>query len=63
MIRHRLQQRLIVEFLKQRREDQHVNVMEKSKCLAEKVLTEEVEGRKPQGCSPALLPLLDPAFF
>ena len=48
-IRHRLQQRSIVEVVKERRENWWVKVMEKTGSLAELVLTGELEGRRPRG--------------
>ena len=48
-IRRRLQQRSIVEVVKERRESWWVTVMDKTGGLAEKVLTGELEGRRPRG--------------
>ena len=47
-IRHRLQQRSIVEVVKERRGNWWVKVMDKMGSLAEKVLTGELEGRRPR---------------
>ena len=48
-IRHRLQQRSIVDVVRERRESWRVKVMEKSGRLAERVMAGEVEGRRPRG--------------
>ena len=48
-IRRRLQQRSIVEVVKERREKWQAKVMEKTGSLVEKVMTGEVEGRRPRG--------------
>ena len=48
-IRRRLQQRSIVEVIKERSEKWWAKVMEKTGSLVEKVITGEVEGRKPRG--------------
>ena len=48
-IRRRLQQRSIVEVIKERSEKWWAKVMAKTGSLVEKVITGEVEGRKPRG--------------
>ena len=48
-IRHRVQQRSIVDVVRERRESWRVKVMEKSGRLAERVMAGEVEGRRPRG--------------
>ena len=48
-IRHRLQQRSIVEVVKERIEIWRAKVMEKTGSLVEKVMTGEVEGRRSRG--------------
>ena len=48
-IRHRLQQRSIVDVVRERRESWRVKVMEKSGSLAERVMAGEVEERRPRG--------------
>ena len=45
----RLQQRSIVDVVRERRESWRVKVMEKSGSLAERVMAGEVEGRRPRG--------------
>ena len=48
-IRQRLQQRSIVEVVKERRLNWRADVIEKPGSLVGKVLAGEVEGRRPQG--------------
>ena len=49
-IRHRLQQRWIVDVIvRERRERWRVKVMEKPESLVEKVMVGEIEGRRPRG--------------
>ena len=50
-IRHRLQQRSIVEVVRERRERWRVKVMEKLESLVERVMVGEIEGRWPRGKS------------
>ena len=47
-IRHRLQQRLIVDVVRERRERWRVKVMEKPESLVERVMVGEIEGRRPK---------------
>ena len=48
-IRHRLQQRLIMDVVRERRERWRVEVMEKPESLLERVIVGEIEGRRPRG--------------
>ena len=48
-IRHRLQQRSIVDVVRERRERWRVKVMEKPESLVERVMVGEIEGRRPRG--------------
>ena len=48
-IRHRLQQRSIVDVVRERRERWRVNVLEKPESLVERVMVGEIEGRRPRG--------------
>ena len=48
-IRQRLQQRLIIDVVRDTRESWRVKVMKKPKSLVEKAMTGEVEGRWPRG--------------
>ena len=48
-IRHRLQQRLIVDVVRERRERWRVKVTEKPEGLVERVMAGEVEERRPRG--------------
>ena len=48
-IRCRLQQRSIVEVVEERKEKWRAKVMEKTGSQVEKVMTGEVEGRRPKG--------------
>ena len=48
-IRHRLQQRLIVDEVRERRERWRVKVMEKPESLVERVMVGEIEGMRPRG--------------
>ena len=48
-IRHRLQQRSIVDVVRERRERWRVKVMEKPRSLVERVTVGEIEGRRPRG--------------
>ena len=50
-IRHRLQQKSIVDVLRERRERWRVKVTEKPESLVERVLVGEIEGRQPKGRS------------
>ena len=48
-IRHRLQQRSIVDIMRERIERWRVKVMEKPESLVERVMVGEIEGRRPRG--------------
>ena len=48
-ITHRLQQRSIIDVVRDARESWRVKVMKKPKSLVEKAMTGEVEGRWPRG--------------
>ena len=48
-IRHRLQKRLIVDVVRERRDRWRVKVMEKQESLVERVMVGEIEGRRPRG--------------
>ena len=48
-IRHRLQQRSIVDVVRERRERWRVKVMEKPESLVERVMVGEIEGTRPRG--------------
>ena len=48
-IRHRLQQRSIVDVVRERRERWRVEVMVKPESLVERVMVGEIEGKLPRG--------------
>ena len=48
-IRHRLQQRLIVDVVRERRERWRVKLMVNPESLVERVMVGEIEGRRPRG--------------
>ncbi len=48
-IRHRLQQRSIVDVVRERRERWRVKVTEKPESLVERVMVGEIKGRCPRG--------------
>ena len=48
-IRHRLQQRLIIDVVRDMRESWRVKVMKKPESLVGKAMTGEVKGRQPRG--------------